>query len=261
MSSGIDSGAGYFLFDRGGFSCFSYPFAFRKKKEWNFGFVADRERLRTIGGRGCEGNSPIFAQTEIWMVPCDGGRGVWKVAGTCVCQESFSPGGTGDLSTWLPADLPSPCTAGRGESDCRSKRRQCKCHPNAPRKAGETAREARIGTVPMLPTAKGQSFARSVLRETVGRWKVCWASSGALTRDWRLWAFFSFFRPVAFGSAFRIEGDSPLAAPFRCFRGEVVKKWGQAPRWMPFSRGLPDLARSQSPFFHNLGAKGDFDGG
>jgi len=31
-----------------------------------------------------------------------------------------------------------------------------------------------------------------------------------------------------------------------------VKKWGQAPRRMPFCRGFFALARSQSPFFHKL---------
>jgi hypothetical protein len=38
-------------------------------------------------------------------------------------------------------------------------------------------------------------------------------------------------------------------------RVEVVKKWGQAPRRMPFPRSL-ESARSQSPFFHNLVAWG-----
>jgi hypothetical protein len=38
-------------------------------------------------------------------------------------------------------------------------------------------------------------------------------------------------------------------------REEVVKKWEQAPRWLLFPQGLPEPARSQSPFLHNLEEK------
>jgi hypothetical protein len=59
---------------------------------------------------------------------------------------------------------------------------------------------AKMGTVPMLPSAKGRGFARSVLRETVGRWKVCWPFSGALTRGYRLLGFLSFLVCVPYAS-------------------------------------------------------------
>ena len=41
------------------------------------------------------------------------------------------------------------------------------------------------------------------------------------------------------------------------FRGELVKKWGQAPRDGVILAVLGIGRRSQSPFFHKLGAKGD----
>ena len=41
------------------------------------------------------------------------------------------------------------------------------------------------------------------------------------------------------------------------FRGELVKKWGQAPGNCVILRVLHIGRRSQSPFFHKLGAKGD----
>ena len=54
------------------------------------------------------------------------------------------------------------------------------------------------------------------------------------------------------------------AAPLRtgletsvAFRSELVKKWGQAPRKMFLLQELCLQARSQSPFLHKLGAKGD----
>ena len=52
----------------------------------------------------------------------------------------------------------------------------------------------------------------------------------------------------------RFRQPVPLTQPAARPASEVVKKWGQAPRRMPFSRSLRESARSQSPFFHNVSA-------
>ncbi|MFZ1932832.1 MAG: hypothetical protein WAU84_03715, partial [Thermoguttaceae bacterium] len=67
-----------------------------------------------------------------------------------------------------------------------------------------------------------------------------------------MWAFIPFVGLCPSFARFGLRNDVPFFRSVAAFAEEVVKKWGQAPRWMPFSRGLPDLARSQSPFFHNL---------
>jgi hypothetical protein len=106
--------------------------------------------------------------------------------------------------------------------------------------------EAGIGTVPALPTTKEQSFARSVLRETVGRWKVCWPSSGALTQGWRLWAFFPLFGLCSFFARFG-EGTVPFRSVSLLSRSErrlleddAERSWLSAfcksrllPHWVP----------------------------
>ena len=49
----------------------------------------------------------------------------------------------------------------------------------------------------------------------------------------------------------------PVGDTQRNFRGELVKKWGQAPRVGVILPVIRIGRRSQSPFFHKLGAKGD----
>ena len=48
-------------------------------------------------------------------------------------------------------------------------------------------------------------------------------------------------------STFSIEVR--LQAVKRATNRRGCEEWGQAPRWMPFSQGLRELAQSQSPFF------------
>jgi hypothetical protein len=102
-------------------------------------------------------------------------EGCMEIGGYLRLPRELAAGRDRWSCTWLPADLPSPCTAGKSPIIGR----RGGSATATPTLRGRRARrprsgEARIGTVPALPTAKEQSFARSVLRETVGRWKVCW---------------------------------------------------------------------------------------
>ena len=99
---------------------------------------------------------------------CGGGRrGVWKAAGTRVWKRAKPLRGADDLA--------------RG------------CGPIDPVRAQHEGRVAfslirRMGPFPCCRRRRGKCFARSVLRETVGRRKVCWPFGGALARGYR-WGY------------------------------------------------------------------------
>jgi hypothetical protein len=90
----IDCWGGDFWLGRGVFFLFSYPFVFERKKEGSFEFVADRERLVAMNGRGCKGDSSLAAAEGV----------LGRVAGTHVWEESFGAGRDRWSSTWLRAD-------------------------------------------------------------------------------------------------------------------------------------------------------------
>ena len=59
----------------------------------------------------------------------------------------------------------------------------------------------------------------------------------------------------------RENRDIPLAAlSYRCFRGEVVKKWGQAPHRMPLSRVYASRFGASPHFFTTSDRKATFGG-
>ena len=93
-------------------------------------------------------------------------RGVfWGQRGTRDCQSDRRPPGTDGLPRDCQSFTPS-CTA---------------------RRKGTAHGVCLILPVASgLPTAKWQGFAHSVLRETVGRWRVCWPGSETLTRGFSL---------------------------------------------------------------------------
>jgi hypothetical protein len=161
-------------FSRGGvFHVFPTPFDCEKTKIAKFGYGAHRERGRVAAGG--YGQAMRLASVGTRRGVFWGGSEVRATAKEIVARRGQM------VFHVIASHYPIVYSAAEGG---RRRFRWAKTWTvPCPGPHVETNGTRRVpDTAPVLPTAKWQGFARSVLRETMGRWKVCWPGSETLTR-------------------------------------------------------------------------------